>query len=284
MSERAYLRWIRSRLGKRGGRILVDSGDDAAVVRIEGDAVLKTDAVIEGVHFLSRAKPEDVGHKAVARALSDIAAMGCRPAFAVVAMAVPRRVPLARLKRLFDGMNRTAKRYDVAIVGGDVSSHRGPLAITVSALGETRGLRPVLRSGAVPGDRVLVTGPLGGSLRGHHLTFTPRVREGLALNRHYEIHAMIDISDGLVVDLDHICEESGVSAVLYGDRIPRRGTLEEALYDGEDYELLFTAAPEEADRIVQARLGTILGEIRPGLGVHLDGRRLRPRGWEHRFG
>ncbi|MBI2900031.1 MAG: thiamine-phosphate kinase [Planctomycetes bacterium] len=286
MSERALIRWIRGRLGKRGGRILVDSGDDAAVVRVDGDAaLLKTDAVIDGVHFLSgEAKPEEIGHKAIARSLSDIAAMGCVPTFAVVGMAVPRRATMPFLKRIFLGMNRTARRFDTCIVGGDLSSYDGPLAITVSLLGETRGLRPVTRAGARVGDRVLVTGPLGGSIRGRHLTFTPRVREGLALNRHYDIHAMIDVSDGLVVDLGHVCEESGVAAVLYPDRVPRNRTLEEALYDGEDYELLFTAAPEEADRVARANLGVIIGEVRPGRGVFLNGRRLKPRGWEHRFG
>lgn len=285
MSEQALLRWIRSRLGKRNGRILVDSGDDAAVVRIEGEEVLlKIDAVIEGVHFRRDARPESIGHKAMARPLSDIAAMGCVPTFAVVGAAVPRTTGMDFLRRVVTGLLKTARTFDVAVVGGDISSHSGKLALTVSLLGETRGLKPVLRSGARIGDRILVTGPLGGSIRGKHLTFTPRVREGLALNRHYEIHAMIDISDGLVVDLGHVCDDSGVGGVLYEERIPCVGTLEQALYDGEDYELLFTAAPEEADGIRRAGLASVIGEVTPGRGVRLGKRRLKVRGWEHRFG
>jgi len=263
----------------------VDSGDDAAVVRIQGDAVLKTDQVIDGVHFLSRsAKPESIGHKAIARALSDIAAMGCYPVFAVAAMAVPRRSRMAHLKRVFVGMDRTARAFGVSIVGGDVSSHDAPLAITVSLLGETRGLKAVRRSGARVGDLVLVTGPLGESIRGKHLAFVPRVREGLVFNRRYSVHAMIDVSDGLVVDLGHLCEESGVAAELWAERIPCVGSLESALYDGEDYELLLAANPEASERIARARLAVAIGRIRAGSGVHLAGRRLRPRGWEHRFG
>lgn len=285
MSEQALLRWIRAHLGNRDGRILVDSGDDAAVVRVEGGEVLfKIDAVIEGVHFRGDARPESIGHKAIARPLSDIAAMGCVPTFAVVGAAVPRTASLDFMRRVSAGLLKTAKKFGVSVVGGDISSHAGKLALTVAMLGETRGLKPVLRSGAQVGDRILVTGPLGGSIRGKHLTFTPRVREGVALNRHYEIHSMIDVSDGLVVDLEHICDESGVGAVLDAKRIPCVRTLEEALYDGEDYELLFTAAPEEADRIRRAGAATPIGEITPGRGVRLDKRRLKDRGWEHRFG
>lgn len=285
MSEQALLRWIRARLGKRNGRVLVDSGDDAAVVRVEGEEVLfKIDAVIEGVHFRRDARPESIGHKAMARPLSDIAAMGCVPTFAVVGAAIPRTTGTEFMRRVVTGLLKTAKKFDVAVVGGDIASHSGKLALTVSVLGETRGLKPVLRSGAQVGDRILVTGPLGGSIRGKHLTFTPRVHEGVGLNRYYEIHSMIDISDGLGVDLGHICDESGVGAVLYPERIPCVGTLEQALYDGEDYELLFTAAPEEADRIRRTGLATVIGEISPGRGVRLGKRRLKVRGWEHSFG
>lgn len=270
MSERDFLRWVRARLGP-DPRVLVPSGDDAAVVRAGSDILIKVDAVIDGVHF-KKARPEQIGHKAIARPLSDIAAMGCHPAYAVVAMLVPRTARTTFLRRVFLGMNRTAKKFGVAIVGGDLKSHPGKLAITVSIVGETRGLRPILRSGAQPGDRILHTGRLG---EDKHLTFTPRIREGLALNEHYDIHAMIDISDGLVLDLSHVCEASGVSAELY------EGT--KALYSGEDYELLFTAAPEEADRIAKAKLGTIIGEIRAGRGVRMNGELLKIRGWEHEF-
>lgn len=302
MSELDLIRWIRGRIGKRGGRIVVDSGDDAAVLKVgRGNLLFKTDSVIDGVHFDSRtAPPEDVGHKALARCLSDIAAMGCYPTFAVVALMVPRNARQSYLKRVLAGLERTAKLYRTPVVGGDVKSHPGKLAISVALLGETRGLRPVRRSGARVGDAVAVTGPLGGAILSKHLRFTPRVWEGIELNRRFELHSMIDISDGLSTDLGHLCEESGVGAVLFDDRIPvtpaarrlarrdGRTPLDHALSDGEDYELLFTLPPMEAVRMEKSRRGRVIGEISAIEGMYLRGqdgslREFEPGGWEHRF-
>ncbi len=271
----------------------MDSGDDTAVVRVGTRSVLlKTDAVIDGVHFhLSRAKPEAIGHKAMARSLSDIAAMGGRPTFAVVAMALPKRMARVQLEGLFRGMRKTAGRFGVSIVGGDIASHSGKLSITVSLMGETCGSSPVLRSGAKPGDRILVTGSLGGSIEGKHLRFVPRVKEGIELARKYRIHSMIDISDGLVADLLHICEESGVGANLEGRRIPlspaakrlKGNSLDHALFDGEDYELLFTVSPRSAAPIVAQKRGKVIGEITPGGAILLDGKPVQRGGWEHQW-
>jgi thiamine-monophosphate kinase len=302
MGERELLRWIRRRIGRRNGRILVDSGHDAAVVRFGRAQVLfKTDSVVDGVHFLSAsARPEEIGHKAVARGLSDIAAMGCAPTFAVAAMMIPSGAREPWIKRVMSGMERTASRYGVAIVGGDLTGHRGPLAINVCVLGEPRGRPPVSRRGARPGDALAVSGPLGGSILGKHLRFAPRVREGLELNRRFTLRAMIDISDGLAVDLGHLCDESGVGAVLYERRIPvsaaaralgrrdGRSPLDHALADGEDYELLFAVPADEAARVERSGLGTVIGMAtrRRGLRLARKGGQtepLAPRGWEYGF-
>jgi len=317
MGELALLRWIRARLGRRDGRILVDSGDDAAVLRFGRSQVLfKTDSVIDGVHFDSRtARPEAIGHKAIARCLSDVAAMGCAPSFAVVAMMIPRQAREAYIRRVMLGLERTARAFRTSIVGGDIAGHRGKLALSVALLGETRGRPPVRRGGARVGDALLVTGPLGGSILGKHLRFTPRVREGLELNRRFKLHAMIDLSDGLATDLGHLCEESGVGAVVRESQLPiapaaRRlarkdgvSPLRHAISDGEDYELLFAIPRAEAPKVVRSGLGRVIGEIGPpprrsggGFGraggpakavslLRRDGR-LEPlpqSGWEHRF-
>ena len=300
MGELGFLRWIRERIGRRGGRIVVDTGHDAAVVRFgKSDVLFKTDGVIDGVHFDSaKARPEEIGHKALARCLSDIGAMGGLPSFAVVAMMVPRNADERYLRRIYVGMERTAKRFGTSIVGGDFSTHAGKLAITVALLGEARGVDPVRRSGARPGDRIGVTGPLGGSILGKHLRFTPRVKEGRRLAQRFGVSAMIDLSDGLATDLRHVCDESRVGAVLDERRVPvsaaarrlsrkdRRTPLSHALADGEDYELLYAASPERAARIAAAGLGRTIGEVVEARGVFLrrSGGRLEEileRGWEH---
>ena len=298
MGELDLIRWIRGRIGKRSGRIVVDSGDDAAVVEAgRGHILFKTDSVIDGVHFDSRkARPEEIGHKAIARCLSDIGAMGCYPTFAVVAIMIPRNAREAWIKRLLTGLERTARKFGTAVVGGDVASHAGKLAINVALMGETRDLKPVRRSGARVGDAILVTGPLGGSIRGKHLRFTPRVREGIELNRRFELHAMIDVSDGLATDLGHLCDESRVGAVVDETRVPiapaaRRLPglpLDHALFDGEDYELLFTMPPIEAGRVEKAKLGRVIGQVSAIDGIYLRSREgtlreVARRGWEHRF-
>jgi thiamine-monophosphate kinase len=302
VSELDLIRWIRGRIGKRAGRIIVDSGDDAAVVEAgRGHLLFKTDSVIDGVHFDSKtAKPEDIGHKAIARCLSDIGAMGCFPTFAVVAIMIPRNAREAWIKRLLTGLERTARRFGTAVVGGDVASHAGKLAINVALLGETRDLEPVRRSGARVGDAILVTGPLGGSILGKHLKFTPRVREGAELNRRFELHSMIDLSDGLASDLRHLCEESRAGAIVFEDRLPitaqakrlsardGRTPVDHALYDGEDYELLFTMPATEAVRVEKAKRGRVIGSISGVEGLYLRDRNgglreIERRGWEHRF-
>ncbi|MBI4564426.1 MAG: thiamine-monophosphate kinase [Planctomycetes bacterium] len=286
--ELELLKWIRARLGRRSRRILVDSGDDAAVLRIGRASVLfKVDSVIESVHFTARDPLEKVGFKALARPLSDIAAMGGIPLAALSAVALRRGMSLADAKRLVRGM----ERLEVPVVGGDVSAHEGPLVLSVSVLGEMRGVRPVLRRGARNGDLLLVTGPLGGSRRGRHLVFPPRLREGRLFATRLRVHAMIDISDGLARDLGHLCQASGVGADLEEASIPVSpgATLHEALHAGEDYELLVAADARTARRIEREGAAVAIGRFRAGRGIRLVGRdgasrSIEPRGYEHRFG
>jgi thiamine-monophosphate kinase len=285
--ELELLKWIHARLGRGRGPIVVDSGDDAAVLRFGRERLLfKVDSVVEGVHFTRGTPPGKIGYKALARPLSDIAAMGGVPVAALAAVVLPRSWTLARAKRLQKGM----ERLGVPVVGGDIATHRGPLMVSVSVLGDMKGAAPVLRKGARPGDLLVVTGPLGGSIRGRHLTFPPRLAEGRLFATRLRVHAMIDISDGLARDLGHLCEAGGVGADLMAPRIPvaRGSTLKGALRDGEDYELLAAADPATAWKIERARKGIIIGRIRPDAGIRLvdaDGsaRAIDPRGFEHQF-
>ena len=233
--------------------ILVGAGDDCAVVRTGDpafDLLLKTDAVIEGTHFLADAPPEQIGHKAVARVLSDFAAMGGEPQYLLIDLVAPGPTEFDRVAKIYDG----AARSGIPIVGGGTAS--GPaLELHVFGAGRVPRDTALLRSTARAGDLVYATGSLGGSRAGKHLEFTPRLREGAWLRESGFVHAMIDISDGLVTDLRHIAAASGTGATLVQDAIPvadaaksmkdDRAPLDHALYDGEDFELLFTIAQEK---------------------------------------
>jgi len=249
--------------------VIAGAGDDCAVLD-SGQAgralLLKTDAVVEGIHFLSSAEPEKIGHKALGRCLSDIAAMGGRALAAVVTLALPKNFDPAVIQRIYDGMNALARRHGVAMVGGETTSNPERLLISVALLGEVARDKCVLRSGAKDGDALFVTGELGGSLAGKHLEFEPRLEEGRWLAEHFAIHAMIDLSDGLAGDLRHLMERSQVGAELLARSIPisraarlgaGRGTaakapLAAALTDGEDYELMLTVAGRDAVPLADA--------------------------------
>jgi thiamine-monophosphate kinase len=219
---------------------------------------------------------------------------------AVVSVALPRGQALA--EEIFLGLREMADSFQTAIVGGDTNSWNGPLVLSITLLGEATERGPVTRKGARPGDWLLVTGPLGGSIRGKHLDFTPRVHEALLLHEQADLHAMIDISDGLAADIQHICAESGCGAVLRAETIPisepaRRmndGTspLDHALGDGEDFELAFAVSPEDGRSLVRGQpipgielshIGEILKE--KGMYVEEAGaiRALPPLGYVHRF-
>jgi thiamine-monophosphate kinase len=243
--------------------VVVGAGDDCAVLESglpDRWLLFKTDAVVEGVHFTSEAEPEQIGHKALARCLSDIAAMGGKPTAALITIALPTKFNPEFIERIYAGINRLASRYNVAIVGGETTTNPERMLISIAMLGDVEKKNCLLRSGAKDGDAIFVTGELGGSRVGKHLDFEPRLAEAQWLARHFPIHAMIDISDGLAGDLRHILQRSGVGAELLGRSIPisRAAKLQEraessakppllaALTDGEDFELLFTAASKDA--------------------------------------
>ncbi|HPD15328.1 MAG TPA: thiamine-phosphate kinase [Planctomycetota bacterium] len=296
------IRWIRGQ-ARTDGLVLVGIGDDAALVRTrDASTLITTDLVIEGVHFdRAVATPADAGWKALARNISDIAAMGGESTAAVVAAALPRGFARSDAEALVQGLLECANAFGIRLVGGDLAATPGPLVLAVTLLGDLRGRAPILRSGARPGDAILVTGTLGGSRLGKHLRFTPRQAAGLILASSYRPHAMIDISDGLARDLHHLLDESGVGATLWADRIPvsqdalrlaalyGRSPLDHALGDGEDYELLFAADPGTAERLLADQpLGVPVTQIgvitEAGAVLALpDGteRPLEPTGWEH---
>ncbi len=283
LHELDLVRWIATRAP--------EVGDDCAVLACEpwGDLLVTTDSVIDGVHLhWSEHGPDAFGYKAVARNLSDIAAMGGEPLWAVIAAVLPRGATRAEAEALYKGAERAGCR----LVGGDTSF--GPTAmVNATVLGRAPERGTVLRSGARPGDAILVTGSFGRSLpTGHHATFTPRLTEAAALLATGGLGAMIDVSDGLSTDLWHILEASGHGARLEAAAIPRRdnATLEEALNDGEDYELLATVLSPtgRTDGDVSWPAGfTRIGTITDGPGaVVVDGhgneRALVRGGFEHR--
>jgi thiamine-monophosphate kinase len=287
----------------------VGIGDDCAVLAVPKgrDALITTDFSLEGVHFRREWHPPDsVGHRCLARGLSDIAAMGGEPHAAFLSLALPRELPQRWVDRFFAGFLTLAKRYRVQLVGGDVAESPAGVLADIVVLGSAPKGKAVLRSGARMGDLIYVTGTLGASVatlellregkkprrsaHKRHFYPDPRLSLGRYLREQKIASAMIDTSDGLSVDLGHICEESGVGAVVYSQSLPRlpgpKG-LQLALHGGEDYELLFTAAPKaKVPELIAGVHVTRIGEIVSGEAIHVadaQGRtkRLRPKGWQH---
>ena len=246
-----------------GPPVIKGVGDDCAVLESRPGRyqLFTTDMVIQGIHFEKDKIPlRRIGHKALARNISDIAAMGGYPTYALVALSVPRNEPLRSVQEIYTGLKACAKKADVLIVGGDTGCDRS-IHVTVSLLGEVEKQNLVLRSGARPGDSLFVTGALGGSIRRKHYMFEPRLPESRFLARHFPVRAMIDVSDGLAQDLAHILKASSAGCVLNSENVPlsrdaralsqgsRDRALDRALYDGEDFELLFTLAPRHEARL-----------------------------------
>jgi thiamine-monophosphate kinase len=301
VGEFAYIDWLRGRT-PADPRVLIGPGDDTAALHLKPGApcLVTTDMLLEGSCFrLAEAGPRRVGRKAMAVNLSDIAAMAGRPVAAVVSLGLPRLGGRALAEELYLGLREMADAFDTAVVGGDTNSWDGPLVIAVTLLGEATERGPVTRRGAKPGDWLLVTGPLGGSILGKHLDFTPRVREALQLHTVAALHAMIDLSDGVAADVWHLCEESGCGAVVRAEAIPisaaachmgdSKSPLEHALEDGEDFELVFAVAPMEGQQLVESQpvpgvTLTHFGEcIKEGFWLEEAGqsRPLEPRGYVH---
>ena len=282
-------------------------GDDAAILRMAevDDCVLTVDLLTDRVDFeLSKVDPQRVGRKALAVNLSDLAAMAAEPLAGVVGLVLPRQGGMDLGVRLYEGLLPLAERYGLAVAGGDTNSWDGPLVLSVTLIGKVTRRGPLERSGARPGDRIVVTGFFGGSILGRHLDFEPRVAEALLLNDRYRLHAGIDVSDGLSIDLAHLAEESGCGAIVATDDVPvaddaRRlaekladgsSPLDHALGDGEDFELVLAVPPDEAERMLAEQPLevplTSIGEFtaEPGLWQTDDrGGRvpLVPRGYQH---
>ena len=281
--------------------VVVGAGDDCAVLEC-GDPLrqllFKTDAVVEGIHFTNETPPEKIGRKALARCLSDIAAMAGTPSAAVVTIALPKNYSPEFVEKIYSGMNALAAQHGVAIVGGETTTNPERVLISISLTGFVPRGKAVLRSGAKVGDAIFVTGELGGSLAGKHLDFEPRLAEARWLAENFSIHAMMDVSDGLAGDLPHILRASGVGAELLKSAVPisraakensKRGDAAKpafvaALTDGEDFELVFTVASQKAVPVLDAwkkkfpdvKLSCI-GRIITGEGIRLrDKTGIRP--------
>jgi thiamine-monophosphate kinase len=204
-------------------QVITGPGDDCAVLDFglpDRLVLFKTDAIVEGIHFTREAPPEKIGHKALARCLSDIAAMAGTPTAAVITLALPRDFDADFVSAIYDGMNTLARRCEVAIVGGETTTNPERILISVAVIGTVRRGKAVLRSGAEASDAIFVTGHLGGSLSGRHLEAEPRLAEARWLVENFRIHAMLDLSDGLAGDLRHVLRASRVGAELLSSAIP----------------------------------------------------------------
>ncbi len=294
---------------RTGQGVIAGVGDDCAVLESgspEQWLLFKTDAIVEGIHFTRESPAGQVGRKALARCLSDIAAMGGRPTYALVTLALPREFDARRIESIYAGMRTLADEHQVAIVGGETTTSPGGLLISIALLGTVTKGRALLRSGAKTGDAIFVTGELGGSLAGRHLDFEPRLAEAGWLNGHFPIHAMIDLSDGLAGDLRHILKASGRGAELLGRAIPvsraaklkarqessAKPPLLAALTDGEDFELLFTLPSEKAvalrdawakqfPKLKLSCIGKITAEPRLRIVTEQGARDLTEHGYAH---
>ena len=247
--EEKLIAAIRRWLGSASPKAPFGIGDDCAVLPpSRGRQLITVDPVIHGRHFDDTVAPRAVGEKLLKRNLSDLAAMGGRPVAAVLALTIDARTSRVWLEKFYRGLAASARRYRVAIVGGDVAQADGIIAASLTLLGEAAGPRVVTRTGARLRDWIYVTGVLGGSRAGHHFRFTPRLAEGAWLARQREVRAMMDVSDGLAKDL-HALTPPGTTPALDAARVPRRpgSDLRAALTHGEDYELLFVLQ-HHADR------------------------------------
>jgi len=234
--------------------VIAAAGDDCAVVESPGRKnllVLKTDCVVEKIHFASATEPILVGWKAMMRALSDFAAISAVPQFALITLIVPAARSTSWVKKLYRGLRRAAARFDVSVVGGETSATRGPAAISVSVTGYVEKDRWISRSGGKKGDDLFVTGRLGGSLRRKHLRFVPRITESRWLTKNFRVHAMMDLSDGLGADLPRLAKASKLGFKIDMEKLPLSpgAKIENAISDGEDYELLFAIPPRNRESL-----------------------------------
>lgn len=319
LGEQGLIERIRRRIGPKSEDIVVGIGDDACAVKAYSAllTLITTDAFVEGNHFdLSYFSFKEVGMKSMAASISDVAAMGGVPRYCVISLLSPPKISVEDVDGILDGIEESCDGYGVELVGGDVVGSAN-LAISVTVIGEVETENVALRSGARPGDSIFVTGDLGTSEAGRlvlsrgieleedvrayivrrHLSPTPRVKESRELVQNQSIHSMIDVSDGLSIDAGHIAQESGVKLVIAEESIPicpqvhtvagasSMAAIDMALYGGEDFELLFTAAEFDLKEIGGTPI-TRVGQVKEGAGVFLvsaDGTetQLLPKGFKH---
>ncbi|MFC1576107.1 thiamine-monophosphate kinase [Candidatus Omnitrophota bacterium] len=295
MKELEFINYITKKFRSKHP-VIEGIGDDAAVVEYTRDKYLlfTCDMIIEGTHFTKAAKPREIGYKAIAVNISDIAAMGGTPKFALVSAGIPRAKGTKFLKEITKGAEGICKAFGVSIIGGDTNAS-SRTALSVTLIGEVRKKYVARRSGAKVGDLLFVTGALGEG-KSKHLNFVPRVKVAKALVENFKISSMMDISDGLAMDLGRIAAKSKVGACVYESLIPlskKSEPLPGAIFSGEDFELLFTASVAESRKIIKRMLVnnalsvTLIGEItKRSSGVKLikeNGRAitLKPEGFRH---
>jgi thiamine-monophosphate kinase len=239
---------------KQNSRVVAGAGDDCAVVKFRGAKdwlLLKTDCIVEGIHFVAGSNPRAIGWKAMMRGLSDFAAMSGVPQFALITLVIAGKKKVVWVRDLYRGLNHAAGYFDVAIVGGETSGTDGPTVVVVSVSGFVEPDRCILRSGGKVNDDIFVTGKLGGSIRRRHLNFVARIEEARWLTANFKVHAMMDLSDGLGADLPRLARASRLGFSVDRGALPvsRGCTVEQAISDGEDYELLFVISPRDRARL-----------------------------------
>jgi thiamine-monophosphate kinase len=278
---------------KTNTSVIKGSGDDCAVLKFNKDKyqLFTCDMIVEDKDFTLKDDPYLVGRKAIAVSVSDIAACAGLPQHCVVSLGLPSGLSVEFTDKLLKGILHLLDEFNINLVGGDISAAK-ELVVDVSMLGVVEKKLLVLRNGARRGDVIFVTGPLGGSISGKHFKFTPRINEARYLVKNFKINSMIDISDGLTQDLGHIMSESSCGAFIYEVLIPKSRQahgLNDALYSGEDFELLFTMSPKEAKKLLKKGLKypKPIGEIvenKYGLML-VDSRgrkkKIQPRGFRH---
>ena len=297
MRELKLIEEIRKRAGSTGRGVKAGIGDDCAVLKYDSKRYLLwgTDMLVEGTHFrIKEASYSKIGRKAVAVNISDIAAMGGTPRYITVTIGIPDRMGQAAVRDIYKGIFRICRDHDIKVVGGD-TNRSARLIIDVSIMGFVEKERLVKRSGAGEGEVVLITGPVRDG-RKEHLDFVPRLKEARFLSRRCNVSSMIDVSDGIALDMGRICSESGVGCRLYANAIPlSKGlVLKDALYFGESFELLFTMGINDARKLfldIRSRRRRpeyfVIGEVtRKSEGMHLieeegQPRPLRMEGFRH---
>jgi thiamine-monophosphate kinase len=285
----------------RVGKVFAGLADDCAIIetpRTKRYLVLKTDCVVEGVHFKHGTNASDVGWKAMMRPLSDFAASSAVPHFALITLILPQQTKVAWVQGLYRGLRQAANRFKLSIVGGETSNTQGPIAISVTVIGFVEKSRATSRHGGKSGDDLFVTGRLGGALKRKHLKFVARVAESRWLTQNFSIHAMMDLSDGLGADLPRLARTSKVGFDVELEKLPvaAGATIDNAISEGEDYELLFAISPRETTRLERewrrkfpklqlTRIGSLnrkspVTDAKQRPGFSITNRKL-PRGYVH---